>query len=308
LLATTGSVALVGVDARLVEVEVDASQGVPKFTVVGLPNKSIREAEQRTRSALLSCSERWPGKRVVANLAPASLKKDGTHFDLPLALALIAADGRMKAEPLKDWVVMGELGLDGSVRRVRGVLAAALACKSAGNNGIVCPAANAAEAAVVEDLRIVSVSSLTQCTDFFRGKWEPDPPSPTRQKETRDDADLSEVRGQMAAKEALEIAAAGGHNILFTGAPGAGKTMLARRLPSILPMMSIDQCVEVTRIHSVAGLLPERTGLLTSRPFRSPHHHISMAGLIGGGARASMPGEVTLAQIGEVLSHTSVIS
>jgi magnesium chelatase family protein len=298
LLATTGSVALVGVDARLVEVEVDASQGVPKFTVVGLPNKSIREAEQRTRSALLSSSERWPGKRVVANLAPAGLKKDGTHFDLPLALCLIAADGRMTPEPLRNWVVMGELGLDGSVRRVRGVLAAALACKAAGKKGIVCPSSNAAEAAVVEDLRIIPVSSLKECTDFFRGKWEPEPPPPARQSQVPDDADLSEVRGQMAAKEALEIAAAGGHNILFTGAPGAGKTMLARRLPTFLPTMSLDECVEVTRIHSVAGLLPERTGLLTARPFRSPHHHISMAGLIGGGARASMPGEATLAHNG----------
>lgn len=299
MLARTGSVALIGVDAHPVDVEVDVNVGVPKFTIVGLPARSVREAEQRTRSALLASSERWPPARVVANLAPAALRKEGTHFDLPIALGLIAGDGRLQPELIDGWVVMGELGLDGSVRRVRGVLSAAMACRSAGARGLICPRANFAEADVVEDLEIVPVGSLTECVSFLRGRSERPESPPTKQDRPADRGpDLIEVRGQADAKRALEIAAAGGHNVLLKGPPGSGKTMLARRAPGILPRMSREEALEVTRVHSVAGLLPEGVPLLSERPFRSPHHGVSMSGLIGGGSGMLAPGEASLAHRG----------
>ncbi|HYI46758.1 MAG TPA: YifB family Mg chelatase-like AAA ATPase [Actinomycetota bacterium] len=298
MLAKTGSVALIGVDAHLVDVEVDVNTGVPKFTIVGLPAKSVTEAQQRTRSALEASQERWPPARVVANLAPAGLRKDGTHFDLPIAIGLIAADKRLDGSAINEWVMLGELALDGSIRRVRGVLAAALACKKGGKRGLVCPSANAAEAAIVDGLEIVAVSSLTDCVAFFRGKWEPPELAPVHLASTTTHEDLSDVRGQGPAKAALEIAAAGGHNLLMAGPPGSGKTMLARRMPSILPPMTMDEALEVTRIHSVAGLLPEGEALVSERPCRAPHHHISTSGLIGGGSRLASPGEATLAHQG----------
>lgn len=298
MLARTGSVALIGVDAHLVDVEVDVNVGVPKFTMVGLPAKSVREAEQRTRSALLSSSERWPPARVVANLAPAALRKQGTHFDLPIAVALISGDGRLAPSALEGWVLVGELGLDGSVRRVRGALPAALACRDAGLKGLICPRSNFAEADVVDGIQVVPVATLKECTDFLRGKAVPTAPEITEAPPAACVEDLSDVRGQDDAKRALEIAAAGGHNLLLKGAPGSGKTMLARRMPGILPTMSLHESLEVTRIHSVAGLLPEGVSLLEHRPFRSPHHGVSMAGLIGGGSGMLFPGESSLAHRG----------
>lgn len=298
MLAKTGSVALVGVDARLVDVEVDINTGVPKFTIVGLPAKSITEAQQRTRSALEASSERWPPARVVANLAPAGLRKDGTHFDLPIALGLIAGDKRLDPEAIQDWVVIGELALNGAVRPVRGALAAAIACKEGKKRGLICPAANASEAALITGVDVVPVESLANCVSFLRGGDRPRPSgSPARFRPTFVN-DMSDVRGQATAKFALEVAAAGGHNLLLSGPPGSGKTMLAHRLPSILPPMSLEESLEVTRIHSVAGFLLEDAPLITARPFRSPHHHITPTALIGGGAQAAVPGEVTLAHQG----------
>ena len=298
MLARTGSIALIGVDAHLVDVEVDVNVGVPKFTIVGLPAKSVREAEQRTRSALLASAERWPPARIVAKLAPASLRKDGTHFDLPIALGLIAGDGRLAPECLADWAAMGELGLDGQVRRVRGVLSAALACRDAGVKGLICPVANYAEARVVEGIEVIPVRSLKECVDFLKGKAIPEPPPIVEQQMHQQLEDLSEVRGQDDAKRALEVAAAGGHNLLLKGAPGSGKTMLARRMPGILPGMSLHESLEVTRVHSVAGLLPEGISLVAARPFRCPHHGVSMSGLVGGGSGMLSPGEASLAHRG----------
>lgn len=299
-LAKAESVALVGAEARLVQVEVDVGEGLPGFRIVGLPNASVREAEQRVRSALIECGEKISKLRTTANLAPGDLRKDGTHFDLALALGWAGADGKiaLEADALSGWVCMGELALDGTLAHVPGVLAAAIATRRAGKRGIVCPAANAPEAALVEGIEVVGVSGLQQCLEFFRGKWQPGdvpdfvaPPPPTP-------LDISTVRGHSYAKRALEVAAAGGHNLLMIGSPGAGKTMLAQCMPGILPPMSFDESLDVTTIHSVAGMLAAGSALVTERPFRAPHHNISLAGLIGGGVGLPRPGELSLAHHG----------
>jgi len=298
MLAKTESVALIGTEAHLVEVEVDVGTGVPRFTIVGLPSSTVREADQRVRSAILSSSESWPQQRITANLAPGALRKEGTHFDLPLAFGVLAASGRIDRKPVEGWIVVGELALDGSVRPVRGTLAAAIACRESGRRGVICPAANAVEASLVEGIEVVPVRSLRECIDWAKGTWTPEAPEEPAQATEAHCPDMTEVRGQSMAKEALEIAAAGGHNLLMCGPPGSGKTMLASRLPGILPAMTLEESLEVTRVYSVAGLLGERAGLVTSRPFRAPHHHISLAGLIGGGSGLPRPGEVSLANLG----------
>lgn len=297
MLAKTLSVALIGADAHLVEVEVHTTQGVPNFTVVGLPTKSVREAEQRTRSALLSSDQRWPPCRTVANLAPASLRKEGTHFDLAIAIGILAADKRLDPGAADGWVFLGELSLDGSLRSVRGALPAAMAAHRAGCKGIVCPAANAAEAALVDGLEVVPIERLGQALAFLRGKWAPAPVEATPPAAPSEVPDMAEVLGQPVARGAVEVAAAGGHNLLMRGSPGCGKTMIARRLPGILPTMSKQESLDVTRIHSVAGLVGG-DGLVAERPFRTPHHNVSTAGLVGGGSGLARPGEAVLAHNG----------
>ncbi|MEA2487817.1 MAG: magnesium chelatase family protein, partial [Actinomycetota bacterium] len=298
MLARTESVALIGIEARPVQVEVNVGTGVPAFRIVGLPAKSVQEAEQRTRSALETSSERWPPHRIVANLAPGGLRKEGTHFDLPIALGVLIGDGRIEQTSVDDWIVVGELGLDGSVRPVPGVLSAALCCRRLGRKGIVCPLASAPEAALVSGIEVVGIEGIQQCIDFFRKRWDPPHVEAAAAEARVMQEDLAEVKGQPAAKRGATIAAAGGHNLLFAGPPGAGKTMLARRVSTILPKMTFDEALEVTSVHSIAGLLLEDAALVSERPFRSPHHSVTVAGIVGGGTGLARPGEACLAHNG----------
>ncbi|MGH7786988.1 MAG: YifB family Mg chelatase-like AAA ATPase [Candidatus Binatia bacterium] len=301
MLATALSSALQGIDGLLIEVEVDlASAGLPHFAVVGLPEGAVRESLDRVRAAMRNSGYRMPRHPVTVNLAPADVRKEGSAFDLPIAIGILAADGALPDAILREYAILGELSLDGHVKSVRGALPIAAAVRARGLRGLLLPASNAREAAVVEGIEIVPVPTLADAVAFLRGEQAI---APTQvdlaalfRAEGRFDADFSDVRGQDAVKRALEVAAAGGHNIIMVGPPGSGKTMLARRLATILPALTLAESLETTRVHSVMGLLDGRS-LVAARPFRAPHHTISDAGLIGGG-RIPRPGEVSLAHHG----------
>ncbi len=291
-------VTVVGVRGQLVTVEAHIGRGLPSLTLTGLPGTPVQDARDRIRPAVESSGLEWPLRRVVVNLSPGNLRKDGPGLDLPIAMAILAASAQMPGERLGRYAFAGELSLKGSLVSTPGILSVAIAAARGGLEGVVVPAANAGEAALVEGLSVVGAPSLTEAVGFLRGSWKPPAEvAPPSVEETRHGVDFAEVRGQAQARRALEVAAAGGHNVFLVGSPGAGKTMLARRLATILPSLSREEALEVTQLHSVAGLL-NGTGLLAGRPFRSPHHSVSLAALLGGGSGYLRPGEVSLAHHG----------
>ena len=296
MLASVATFALEGVSSREVTVEVDVRRGLPTFTLVGLPDRAVRESRERVRAALLNSGLEFPMQRLTANLAPADVRKAGPSFDLAIAVALLAASGQVPPDSLSASAVCGELSLSGSLRPVRGALATALGARDARYERLLVPTENAAEAALVEGVAVVGAPTLARLADLLHGRWDAGAASPAPHRRAKASArDLADVRGQEDAKRALEIAAAGAHNLLMVGPPGAGKTMLARRLPGILPPPSFEEALEITQVQSVAGIGDGH--LARERPFRSPHHTISPQGLVGGGA-TPRPGEVTLAHRG----------
>ncbi|CAM5510784.1 Competence protein ComM OS=Afipia felis OX=1035 GN=comM PE=3 SV=1 [Afipia felis] len=290
------TMAFEGIEARAVDVQVQVAPGLPAFNIVGLPDKAVSEARERVRAALIASGLALPARRITVNLAPADLPKEGSHYDLPIALGLMAAIGAIPPDALSNFTVLGELGLDGSIAQVAGVLPAAIGA-NARDHGLICPAVCGAEAAWASpDLDIVAASSLIQIANHFKGTQVLSRPEPRIAEQASETLDLRDIKGQESAKRALEIAAAGGHHLLMIGAPGAGKSMLAARLPSILPPLSPSELLDISMIASVAGQL-DGGALSSRRPFRAPHHSASMAALTGGGMRAR-PGEISLAHHG----------
>lgn len=301
MLAKIQSNAVVGVNGLPVEVEVDISYGLPSFSTVGLPEGAVRESRERVKAAIKNSGYDFPNRRITVNLAPADVKKEGTGYDLPMALGILAASDTLQSDILARYGVIGELSLDGGVRPAKGVLPMAIATRDAGMEGIIVPVQNGYEAAIVAGIKVIAVRTLYEAVEFLTGRTPISPTSVDLQNifksNTTYEVDFNEVKGQEHVKRALEIAAAGGHNILMKGPPGSGKTMLARRLPTILPDLTFEEALETTKIYSVMGLLPTDRPLLNSRPFRAPHHTISDAGLIGGG-QTPRPGEVSLSHNG----------